>query len=157
MPVEVCWSVRLPVVLSPAGLPPAPDSRLQEWVFDTGFSGEALAWRHHLEQAGLDPDTDRTKGMRLRWSADATVVVVPVRIADLWLVSDEPGNPPYCLELQRGVAFVDRAIPTPDPEYHRALIGMRPFIRAGVRVEIDYKERTVSVWTPELALRNRGS
>jgi hypothetical protein len=40
-----------------------------------------------------------------------------------------------------------RSVP-PDPEFHRALVGMRPLVRAGLKLEIDFANRAVSLWTP---------
>ncbi len=142
------WSVQIPVVPSPAGLAPLPTARAWGWVLDTGFSGEAFAWRHHLETAGLDPDTERDLPIALRWSATGQRTHVPVREADLWIISNCPGVEPACLSLDGGIAFVDRRVAIPDPEFHRALIGMRSLRRAQLAIEIDFAESTVSVRTP---------
>src|SRR3954451_12775079 len=89
-PALTYWTVVLPVILTDPTLPtPPPVTGVQEWVVDTGNRGEAFAWRHHLAQAGLDPDrrrlpqplTIRTVSGRLN---------VPVRDTDLWLVSNVP-------------------------------------------------------------------
>jgi len=57
------WSIPLPVFVTDPGLnaPPA-GAPLQDWLLDTGNTGEAFAWRHHLLQAGLDPDVRRLPG-----------------------------------------------------------------------------------------------
>src|SRR4051812_35671090 len=85
------WSIRIPVLVSPSGAPPLPIAHPQPWVLDTGFTGEAFAWRHHLEVAGLDPDQERGVPLSLRWSASGQRVQVPTREADLWLLSNRPG------------------------------------------------------------------
>ncbi len=90
------WSIRLAVLPSPIGLSPST-ARPQQWVVDTGFTGEAFAWRYHLKDAGLDPDTDRGAPVQLRGSANVGRVQVPVRRADLWLVSNLPQLPPFSL------------------------------------------------------------
>jgi hypothetical protein len=118
------------------------------WVLDTGFTGQVFAWRHHLEDAGLDPDTDHDTPILVRWTASVGGVQAPVRRADLWLTSNIPGTVPFLLPLGRGVAFRDQQVATPEPEYHRALVGIRPLIRAGLKVELDFAGRTLSVWTP---------
>jgi hypothetical protein len=120
----------------------------QLWVVDTGFTGEAFAWRHHLEDAALDPDTKRGVPVRLRGSTNLGGIQVPVRLADLWLVSNLPQLPPFYLPLQVGIAFLDQRVVTPDPEFHRALLGMRPLVRAGLKLELDFANRAVSLWTP---------
>jgi hypothetical protein len=141
------WSVRLPVLPSPPGRLSSA-TRPQQWVVDTGFTGEAFAWRHHLEGASLDPDIKRVAPVRLRGSAMAGGVQVPVRLADLWLVSNLPHLAPFYLPLQKGIAFHDRRVAAPDPEFHRALVGMRPLLRASLKIELDFANQTVSLWTP---------
>jgi hypothetical protein len=138
------WSIRLAVLPSPIGISPST-ARPQQWVVDTGFTGEAFAWRHHLEDAGLDPDTDRGAPVQLRGSANVGRVQVPVRLADLWLVSNLPQRPLFSLPLQRGIAFHDRRVAAPDPELQRALVGMRPLLRAGLKLELDFANRAVSL------------
>jgi hypothetical protein len=142
------WSVRLPVLPSPSVANPLPGTRPQSWAVDTGFTGDAFAWRHHLEDAGLDPDTRRGTPVWLKGSAVSGGIQAPVRKADLWLVSNIAHLPPYCLRLRSGITFRDQRVTNPDPEFHRALLGMRPLIRAGLKVELDFAGRTVSVWIP---------
>jgi hypothetical protein len=142
------WSVRIPVLVSLAGVVAPPAAPPQAWVLDTGFSGEAFAWRHHLEAAGLDPDRERGVPQALRWSATGQRTQVPVREADLWLLSNRPGVGASCLPLDGGIAFIDRRVAAPDPEFHRALIGMRALRRAGLTVEVDFAGGTVSIRTP---------
>lgn len=142
------WSVQIPVVPSPAGSPPLPTAKPWGWVLDTGFSGEAFAWRHHLETAGLDPDTEHDLPLALRWSATGQRTHVPVREADLWIISNCRGVGPFCLSLDGGIAFIDRPVAVPDPEFHRALIGMRSPRRSQLSIEIDFVGSTVSIRTP---------
>ena len=85
---------------------------------------------------------------RLRGSTNVGGVQVPVRLADLWLESNLPQLPPFYLPLQGGIAFLDQRVVTPDPEFHRALIGLRPLVRAGLKLEVDFASRTISLWTP---------
>lgn len=141
----------LPVWLTDPGLAaPLPNSPLQEWVLDTGNTGEGFAWRHHLLQAGLDPDVHRLPGhIRI---GGATIQQPPrasLREADLWLASSLPAlhSKPFRIRLERGLPFLD--LPArPDPLFHRPLIGMRALRRAGLRMEIDFAADVVSVWTP---------
>lgn len=144
------WSARLPVLLSDAGLiaPPA-GVQIQEWAIDTGNTGEALAWRHHLLVAGLDPRVKRVSTVAIGSTIGLAKQIVPVRSADLWLVSNIAGTtlPPFKIELDPGVPFLD--VPTiPDPNLQRPLIGMRSLRRARVRVEFDFAASTISMWTP---------
>jgi hypothetical protein len=56
-PALTYWTVMLPIVLTePTLLRPPPTTLVQDWMLDTGNRGEAFAWRHHLVQAGLDPE-----------------------------------------------------------------------------------------------------
>jgi hypothetical protein len=120
------WTKVLPIVLTEPTLlnPPSPASST-DWVLDTGNRGEAYAWRHHLIQAGLDPDQGRMPSpMIIRTVAGR--VTVPVRDADLWLVSNVQALhlPPFRMVLRRGLPFYDLAS-RPDPQFQRPLIGIR--------------------------------
>lgn len=147
------WTVVLPVILTePTMLTPPATAGVQDWVLDTGNRGEAFAWRHHLLQAGLDPDIGRMpQPMTIRTVTGR--ITVPVRDADLWLVSNIPALSlaPYRITLHRGLPFHDVPI-LPDPHFQRPLIGIRAMKAAGLRVEIDFVRDTVSVWTPDPAI-----
>jgi hypothetical protein len=150
-PPLTSWTVVLPVILTEPTLLALPAvAGVQEWVLDTGNRGEAFAWRHHLVQAGLDPDQGRMpQSMIIRTVAGR--LTVPVRDADLWLVSNltalRPN--PFRISLHRGLPFHD--VPTlPDPQLQRPLIGIRALRTAGLRLEIDFAADTVSVWTPDV-------
>jgi hypothetical protein len=144
------WTVILPVMLTePSLVAPPPVALVQEWVLDTGNRGEAFAWRHHLVQAGLDPDLGRLpQPMTIRTVTGRASV--PVRDVDLWLVSNVPGQPlePYRIVLHRGLPFQDTPA-LPDPRFQRPLVGIRALRAARLRVEIDFAQDTVSVWTPD--------
>jgi hypothetical protein len=144
------WTVVLPVIVAePTLIAPPPVSQVQEWVLDSGNRGEAFAWRHHLVQAGIDPDQGRLpQSMTIRTITGR--IIVPVRDVDLWLVSNltVAPPPPYRLVLRRGLPFQD--VPTPpDPYFQRPLIGIRALRTAKLRVEIDFDHDTISVWTPD--------
>jgi hypothetical protein len=142
------WAVRIPIIPTLAGDQPAPHAQAQEWNLDTGFSGEAFGWRHHLEAAGLDPDVEQGDPLSLRWSTTGSRILFPVREADLWLVSNVPGVPPFCLPLDGGIAFRDQRVRTPDPEFHKALVGMRILRRVRFSIMIDCDASTVSISVP---------
>lgn len=145
------WSIALPVLLTEPGLPGPPSGLApQEWVLDTGNTGEAFAWRHHLVQAGLDPDVRRVPGSIRLAVPGGQSSPVPIREGELWLVSNLPSPQElfHRLQLDRGLPFLD--VPTrPDPHYHRPLIGMRALRRARLRIELDLANDAVSVWTPD--------
>jgi hypothetical protein len=144
------WTVVLPVILAePTFTTPPAVALVQEWALDTGNRGEAFAWRHHLVQAGLNPDQLRLpQPMTIRTVAGR--VTVPVRDADLWLVSNLTVSPPppYRLVLHRGLPFQDTTT-IPDPQFPRPLVGMRALRSARLRIEIDYANEAVSIWTPD--------
>ena len=144
------WSVRLAVIVSESGLlAPPSNAQPQEWALDTGNTGDAFAWRHHLIAAGLDPDISRAGSRGVTSAMGGPKQILPIRSADLWLVSNLPAlaASPYKIELDPGIPFRD--VPTlPDPQLQRPLIGMRALRRARLRVELDFASDTVSIWTP---------
>jgi hypothetical protein len=145
------WTITLPVLLTePNLLGPPPGAVPQDWALDTANRGEGFAWRHHLLTAGLDPDQNRLASLLPITTALGGKTAVPVRRADLWLVSNLPAfaNAPYRMALQRGLPFQDTGN-VPDPHLQRPLIGIRALRAAGLRVEIDFANDTVSVWTPD--------
>ena len=146
------WTIVLPLAMTDPSLssPPAV-TQSEEWVLDTGNRGEAFAWRHHLVKAGLDPNRFRMpQPMSIRTVTGR--FTAPVRDVDLWLISNLPGPllAPYRIVLHRGLPYRD--VPTiPDPEFQRPLIGIRALRSAGLRAEIDFRQDTISIWTPDAA------
>jgi hypothetical protein len=143
--------VVLPVLLSEPGVPvPPPSAAPRLWLFDSGTRGEAFAWRQHLLDAGLDPTFDLYPRPVIISSSAGGKQAMPIRRALLWLVSNLPTlqNSPYRLELLPGLPFRD--VPQlPDPQFHRPLIGLRPLLRAGLKIELNFAQKTVSVWVPD--------
>ena len=123
------WTIVVPVIVTePLLTGPPPVSLVQEWMLDTGNRGEALAWRHHLLQAGLDPN-QRRMPRPISIHTIAGKLTVPVRDVDLWRVSNLPVSPPdpYRVVLRRGLPFLD--VPTvPDPHFQRSLMGFGPCV-----------------------------
>jgi hypothetical protein len=115
---------------------------------DTRFSGEAFAWRHHLMEAGLNPELSRNGWAYLIPLAGAPQRF-PVRDADIWLVSNIPAlrSNPYRIDLRRGITFLD-VHSLPNPQSNCPLLGMRALAAAGLKIEIDFPRQTVSVWVP---------
>ncbi len=143
------WSASVPIIISdPGRAAPPPHARAQRWAIDTRFTGEAYAWRHHLQEAGIDPDALRL-GYTSLTPLGATPQPFPLRDADLWLCSNIPAlrNAPWRLELDEGVALRD-VRHLPNPESNCPLLGMRALRRAGLTVKIDFARATVSIWTP---------
>jgi hypothetical protein len=143
------WSVSLPVLPAAPG-PQAPPSGLppQRWLLDTACTGEGLAWRPHLQSAGLNPAIRRASPIRIR-TAGGQLQQVPVRKAALWLFSNIPAlsKQPFRLALSPGIPFVDRDF-SGDPELYSPVIGLQALLRAGLRVQIDFAKQMLSVWTP---------
>ena len=116
---------------------------------DTAYRGAGFAWRRHLLDAGLDPDLFRESRKISLTTAIGGKLMVPVRLADLWLVSNLPNlqGATWRLELDPGISLRD--LPNlPDPQFNRPLIGLRALRRAGLRIELDFGKDTLSVWTP---------
>jgi hypothetical protein len=121
----------------------------QRWVFDSGCTGEGFVWRRHLADAGLHPDRLHGPEATLR-TANGTINV-PVRKAVLWLVSNIPAlqGCPYRLPLSPGIPFQNAAWPWADPPDLRSpILGLRPLLRGGLKVEIDARGERVSLWVP---------
>ncbi len=147
------WAIVLPVLVTDPGLAAPPAGLpVQRWCMDPGHDGEAFAWRHHLLAAGLDPARGRAVGRMSLTSAVGGRISAPIRQADLWLVSNLPivHASFYRIGLHRGIPFND--VPSlPDPHFNRPLIGMRALRHARLRVEVNFDNDTVSVWTPDPA------
>jgi hypothetical protein len=141
-------SVSVPLIVTNRRAVPRRGARPQRWAVDTRFTGEAYAWRHHLREAGLDPDV-QDGGSILLTPLGGVPQEFPVRRADLWLVSNIPAlrDTPYRIKLASGIAF--RNVPSlPNPEGNCPLLGMRALERAGLKVLMDFAGGTVSVWVP---------
>jgi len=149
-PPTTHWAVVLPVIVRDPNLPaPPPNAPVQQWVLDTGNRSAAFAWRRHLIDAGLDPDAHLSPGGMTITSAVGGKTAVPIRLAELWLVSNVPSTPKavWRMQLYPGIPFHD-VTTLPDPQFHRPLIGLYTLRMAGLRVEIDFAADVVSVWTP---------
>ncbi len=141
-------SVCLPMLLTDPDRTPHPRTKPQRWALDTRFTAEAFAWRHHLVEAGLNPDELHNGTIRLL-PVGGPAQEFPLRMASLWLVSNIPAlrDAPYCLELRDGIAFRNvQALPNPNSNL--PLLGMKALASAGLKVLIDGRGRTVSVWVP---------
>jgi hypothetical protein len=152
-PPQEHWSVVLPTFITERGLsqPPAA-TPIQGWLFDSGNTGEAFAWRQHLLTLGLDPDVRRGTGQMRIKSSVGKEILVPIREADFWLCSNVPAlqGVPFPIRLEFGIPFRD--VPSiPDPQFQRPMFGVRAVRRAGLRVELDFSQDTVSIWVPTLA------
>jgi len=84
--------------------------------------------------AGIDPDQNRLPSPVSITTAIGGKTTVPVRRADLWLVSNLPAfaNTPHRMALQRGLPFQDTTV-NADPsasipleEFQKELLGEQP-------------------------------
>jgi hypothetical protein len=143
--------VPLPIIPSRSDLDaPPPGVRPQCWWFDSAFNGEALAWRHHLEEAGMNPEDEPSGTSRVRPSVGfGPPKEFPQCAGDLWLISNLQAfaERPYRIVLRNGIAYRNvRRLP--DPDRNCPLIGMRALENSGLILAIDFRSKTVSVWTP---------
>ena len=137
------------MLLSDPGPQAGPFRPPQRWIFDTGCSGEGLAWRQHLEDGGLDTGIGRASTTTMRTASG--LLEVPVRKASIWLFSNIPAyrQTPYCIALNPGMPFRDADWPISHiPDHHAPIFGLRPLLRAGLRVYLDGQNDTLSVWVP---------
>jgi hypothetical protein len=145
------WSALLPAIATEwEAREPPEDAASRWWKFDSACSPDALAWRFHLERAGINPVTsDRLAPERtiIRTANDA-VESLPTRRAAVWLVSNIPAlrRTPYQLALHPGIPFYDRSPRRMTHLY--PLLGMGAFRRARLKVKIDFDAGTLSVWVP---------
>jgi hypothetical protein len=104
----------------------------------------------HLKDAGLDPAQNHAPKQAAVTTALGGKVVLPVRRAHLWLVSNLPAfqGTPYRMPLDPGIPFQD-VEKIPDPKLNMPLLGMRAMRAARLRVEIDFDHGTVSVRTSD--------
>src|SRR4051794_3876286 len=110
------WSPRVPIILSAFGQAPAPGVRPQGWIIDTGFTGEAFLWRHHLEDSGIDFNGAKEHRITLGWSASGEKKTAWSCKGHLWLVSNVPGRKNYRLRLYKGIACTAERAAAPDPD-----------------------------------------
>ena len=148
-------TISVSVIVSEPGLDAVPaNAKAGESALDTGMSGDTFCWREHLEQAGLDADANRfhrTARVTTAVHLDRPVSL-PVRNADIWLVSniDSLRDSPLRLELAQGIVFRDELPPLYSTSRPRAFIGLRALKRARLRIEIDLAAGVLSVWAPNV-------
>jgi hypothetical protein len=149
------WSVSVPALVTErdSRLSPAP-AYFQPWRIDTGCSGDTFAWRGHLLEAGLDPRRKIVRSTRAVLGGGSVREELLIRSGDLWLYSNIPAlhGQPYRLPLHPGITFVNREI-RGDPRYATPAVGMQAQRRAGVRIELDFVNDTLSLWVPSPFLR----
>jgi hypothetical protein len=152
---EKLWSVSVPALVTERNLtiPPAPAFG-QRWRIDTGCTGNTYAWRASLLEAGLDPRRNILGTTRVVFGGGSTREDLLVRAGALWLFSNIPAlrGDPHRLPLNPGITFVNRDF-RGDPGLSTPVIGMRALRSAGLKLEIDCANDTVSLWVPSTWLR----
>jgi hypothetical protein len=145
---EPLFAACFPMIPTNPGKLPALQVRPQRWAVDTRFTGYAYAWRHHLAEVGLNPEQFKT-GKVFLTPLDGPPQLYPVRKANLWLISNIAAlqKHPYQVALGQGIAFRDVGS-LPNPDSNCPLLGMRALAAAGLKLEIDFRRQTVSVWVP---------
>jgi hypothetical protein len=156
------WHPLLPMLVSEAEdeAPPA-NALCRLWKYDTGNALDAYAWKFHLRRCGfypnaedqLDPETVRVI------VASGASVDLRTRKACLWLVSNIPHlrQTPLRIPLHSGIPFANANYP--DAQGQKTafpLIGIRAFHRAGLTIQIDMANLTLSIWAPGSWLRSAG-
>ncbi|MGH7136376.1 MAG: hypothetical protein ACREHD_11590, partial [Pirellulales bacterium] len=117
-------------------------------IFDLGFTAHAFAWRWHLEDAGVDLDLwDVPSNSSICSSIDNRKEPVKICQADIWLPEFPPRNDGRVERLETEVLYRDQAT-RPDPQFNRPLLGLRCFMSARIRAEIDFVAKITSVWWP---------
>jgi hypothetical protein len=125
----------------------AGDRPPQRWKIDTGCSGDAFAWRLHLEGAGLNPATQLATPSSIRTAGGGSQPVL-VRKADLLIFSNIPGVEPFRLELNPGIPFINSEFKG-GPDLCAPVIGLQALRRARLTVKIDHGKEKLWIWTPD--------
>ncbi|MBI1900567.1 MAG: hypothetical protein HYS13_05580 [Planctomycetia bacterium] len=140
---------------------PATDAVVFPAVLDTGFNRDFLCQESHLSElagiraSGLDwVDAAWVYANRaLGEAADAKVVA-----ANVWLFGNVPGKRALSrglairLDVDPGIHVILDASQPNDAQYRRPrvpLLGLHALERAGLRVIIDTKQRTVDIEAPD--------
>jgi hypothetical protein len=144
------YTVSIPALpADPRQSRPRHSRLVQRWRIDTGYSGEGLAWRSHLIEAGLDPRHHALGPTQLLTGLGSSVERAPRRSADVWLFSNIPAlaQAPFRLELRFGLTFRDLAARR-DPQQITPVIGMGCIRWNGLRFCVDGRQETLSLWVP---------
>ena len=143
--VEICIKIGLTEPYAGAP-PPLADARL--FVIDTG-SDYSSVFLDDLIESGL-PVRGPGGGQVRMILYDGSEVVRRRRDVTLWLYSNlrDAAPSPLRIDLSGGVII----LPTPAPNIARLLkpvLGMKPLLDAGVRVDLDFGARRFSIWAPD--------
>lgn len=105
--------------------------------------------RWHLEDAGVDLGLwDVPSNSSVRSSIDNRKEPVKICQVDLWLPEFPRRNDGRVERIETEVLYRDHST-RPDPQFNRPLLGVRCFMSARTKVEIDFAAKTTSLlWPP---------
>lgn len=150
------YVVPLPIVATDAPVPPPRPGQFMPWLLDTAFSGEAHVALTELRNHGLDPNVPMLD-TGLGVSAFGQTRRLFERKTALWLFGNLPHlvDRPIRLRLRGGLSLSE---PDASPATHYLerlpLIGNRLLHASGIRTDIDFRRRVLSVWVPAPWYRN---
>jgi hypothetical protein len=153
LPLEGLFAF-LPMMAVDPGRTAARPRTHKRWKVDTGCGPEAYAWRSHLLEAGLNPDSHPAGRGEIR-PASGPAVERPRRRAHLLLFSNVPAlqDSPFRFELTDGITLADDS-GGGDPRERRPIVGMKALHAAGLQVlsALSAQAKTISVWVPKTFL-----
>jgi hypothetical protein len=145
-------AVVIPIIPTAANRkPPKVDIRPFRWRFDSGCTSDGLIWRSDLLEAGLNPNRPLVASSALR-TPSGEVLSSERRKLDLWLVSNIPAlrATPFRIRTSPGVHVASVHGPMTG---HFPILGMSALRRAGLKILLDYRRATASVWVPATVLQ----
>jgi hypothetical protein len=113
---------------------------------DTGCTAAGLVWRTDLIESGLNPDQHIVEIAPLRTTV-GTMVSDRARKVDLWLFSNRSmlASKPFLIRAASGLHVASTLRPQLT---HFPIIGQAALLQVGIKIDLDYHRRTVSVWVP---------
>jgi hypothetical protein len=151
-PESESLAVLIPVIpTEPDYPPPSATTRPFRWRLDTGCTSDGFISRSDLIEAGLNPNRPLLPSRPIR-TTSGEVVSTGQRSLDLWLVSNIPAlrDTPFRIGTNPGL-HVSTA--TRQVFSHFPILGMRALRRAGLKILLDYRRATASVWVPATAFQ----
>jgi hypothetical protein len=141
-------------VTPPRALAPAVDARVFPAVLDTGFAGDLAIQENQLEQwGGLQPSGLPCVGSGALYH-DA--LLARLLLASIWLFPNTRGTLTHAREspqvIEAHVLVVPDALQPPEERKRRPrlpILGLHALERAGLRVIIDTRQRTVDIEAPD--------
>lgn len=139
--MEICLLI---AITEPSAFGPPESPYLLEFVLDT-TSNYAVVSSEHLVDSGLS-----LAGPSGGWipvtALDGSITSEQTRDVSLWLYSNliQWRDKPYRIEPNGGVIVFSQK-----KKETRPLLGLNPLLDSGLRIELDARMRTLSVWVPD--------